>query len=118
MSNGQLTFVAVGTLVVHLLILAGAVMRRQPALAFGLNLAVAGLVLIALALDLKWLRTPVDWQVAGLAAFDLLAAAAAVLALQGYRPAALASWAVFALHLLASALAVAFVLTFKINRLI
>lgn len=118
MSNAQLTFVAVGALVVHLLSLAGAVMRRQPALAFGLNLAVAGLLLIALVQDIKWLRPPVDWQVVGLAAFELPAAAAAVLALRGYRPAALASWAVFALHLLASALAVAFVLTFKINRLI
>ena len=79
----------------------------------------ATVALIALASNLRWLRTPVDLQVAGLAVLEIVVVTLAALALaRGYRAAVVGSWIVFALHLLASGLAVVFVLTFKITRLI
>lgn len=118
MSNSQLTFVVVAVLAIHLLVLGEVLIRRRPAHAFGWNLALAGALLAALAFDPKWLRAPVDLQAAGLFAFEALAVLVSILALRGYRAAMIGSWVVFALHLLASGLAVVFVLTFKINRLI
>jgi hypothetical protein len=119
MSNLQLTILVVAALLAHGLALAVALMRRRPEPASILNLAVGGLALVALAQDPRWLRPPVDLQVAGLAAAELAAVVIAALALaRGYRAAIVGSWVVFGLNFLASGLAVAFVVTFKITRLI
>jgi hypothetical protein len=118
-SNLQLTMVAVTALAAHVLALAAAVMHRGPQAAFSVNLAVAGVALIVLATNLRWLRAPIDLPVVGLALLEVLVFALTALALaRGYRAAVAGSWAAFALHFLASALAVVFVLTFKITRLI
>ena len=119
MSNLQLTILAAAALLAHVLALAFALMRRRPEPALILNLAVGGVGLVALAQDLRWLRPPGDPQVAGPAAVELAAVVLALLALRGrHRAAVVGSWVVFGLNFLASGLAVAFVLTFKITRLI
>ena len=119
MSNLQLTILAVAALLAHVLALAFALMRRRPGPALVLNLLVGGVALVALARDLRWLRPPVDLQVAGLAAVEFATVVLAALALRGrHRVAVVGSWVVFGLNFLASGLAVAFVLTFKITRLI
>ena len=119
MSNLQLTILAMAALVAHVLALAFALMRRRPEPALILNLLVGGVALVALALDLRWLRPPVDLQIAGLAAVEFAAVVLAALALRGrHRAAIVGSWIVFGLNFLASGLAVAFVFTFKIPRLI
>jgi hypothetical protein len=118
-SNLQLTIVAVAALAVHVLALAAALMHRGHQGAFGVNLAVGGVALIALATNLRWLRAPIDLQVAALAVVEVLVVILAALALaRGYRAAVVGSWIAFGLNFLASALAVAFVFTFKITRLI
>jgi hypothetical protein len=118
-SNLQLTVVAVTALTAHVLAVAAAVMHRGPQAAFSVTLAIAAVVLIVLATNLRWLRAPIDLQVAGLALLEVLVFALTALALaRGYRAAVAGSWVAFALHFLTSALAVIFVLTFKITRLI
>jgi hypothetical protein len=118
LSNGQLTFVALAALAIHLLTLAAVWIRHRPQPLFALNLVVAGSMLAALMRDLKWLRAPVDLPVAALACAELLIVALALAAFKPYSAARVGSWIAFALHLLASGVAVAFVLTFKITRLI
>ena len=119
MSNLQLTLATVAALLAHVLALAAALMHRGPQAAFGLNFTVAVVALVALASNLRWLRTPVDLPVAGLAVLEILVLALAALAqARGYRAAVAGSWIVFALHFLASGLAAVFALTFKITRLI
>jgi hypothetical protein len=118
MSNVQLTVVTVAVLLAHVTALAIAASRRRARPALSLNLVVAGATLVNLATDWRWLRPPLDVQVAGLAAFELLVLAMALLALAHHRPAVVGSWIAFGLHGLASVLAVVFVLTFKITRLI
>jgi hypothetical protein len=118
-SNLQLTILAVTALAAHVLALAAAVMHRGPQAAFSVNLAVAAGALIVLAMNLRWLRAPIDLPVVGLALLEVLVFVLTAWALaRGYRPAVAGSWVAFALHFLASALAVVFALTFKITRLI
>jgi hypothetical protein len=118
-SNLQLTIVAVAALAAHVLALAAAVMHRGHHTAFWLNLTIAAVVLTIMATNLRCLRAPIDLQVAGLVILEILVATLTALALsRGYRVAVAGSWAVFALHFLASGLAVVFVFTFKITRLI
>ncbi|WP_372783886.1 hypothetical protein [Phenylobacterium sp.] len=119
MSNLQLTMIAVAALLAHLLALGVAIWRRRTRPAFGLNILVAGLTLLILVQDLRWLTAPVDLQVAGLAAVEALALVLSALALRGrYRAAMVGAWVGFALNFLASGLAVLFVFAFKITRLI
>jgi hypothetical protein len=119
MSNLQLTLVALAALLTHVLALVVAVTRRRVEPALIVNLAVGAVVLVALAQDLRWLRPSIDLQVAGLAAVEFAAVAIAVLALWGrHRAAFVGSWVVFGLNFLANGLAVAFIFTFKITRLI
>jgi hypothetical protein len=119
MSNLQLTILALAALAAHVLALVFAVMRRRTEPALILNLAVGGVALVALARDLRWLHPPVDLQVAGLAAAELAAVVISALALRWrYRAAVVGSWVLFGFNFLASGLAVAFVFTFKITRLI
>jgi hypothetical protein len=119
LTNLQLTVLALAALLAHALALAFAIMRGRAEPALILNLAVGGVVLVALAQDLRWLRPPVDLQVAGLAAVEFAAVVVAALAVWGrYRAAFVGSWVVFGVNFLASGLAVAFIFTFKITRLI
>lgn len=119
MSNLQLTVLALAALVAHILALAFAVMRGRTEPALIVNLAVGGFALVALAQNLRWLRPPVDLQVAAVAAVEFAAVVIAALALWGhYRAAVMGSWVVFGVNFLASGLAVAFIFTFKITRLI
>lgn len=118
-SNLQLTLVALAALLGHVLALTAAVVWRRAEPAFILNLAVACVALIVLVRDLRWLRAPIDWQVAVLVALEVLILLIAVLALRaGYRAAIVGSWIAFGLNFLASGLAVIFVFTFKVTRLI
>ena len=117
MSNDQLTIVAVGAVLIQLLVLGAALARRQPVQVFGFTLGVACILLGALALNPRWMKAPVDLPVAGFALFEVLAGLVAAMALRGYRAARVGTWITFTLHLAASVLAVAFVLSFKINRL-
>jgi hypothetical protein len=118
MSNGQLTLVTLVTLLAHVLALTVAIWLRRVQPAIVVNLAVAGLALIVLASNLRWLRAPVDWPVVGLAVVEALIVVVALLALARHQAAIVSSWIAFGAHFLASGLAVAFALTFRITRLI
>jgi hypothetical protein len=118
MSNGQLTLVTLVALVAHVLALTIAIWLRRAQPAIVVNLAVAGLTLIVLASNLRWLRAPVDLPVVGLAAVEVLIVVLAMLALARHQAAIVSSWVAFGVHFLASGLAVAFALTFRITRLI
>jgi hypothetical protein len=118
LSNDQLKFLALAALAIHVVALTAALLRRRSGIAPLVNLPVGVLMLIALTVDLKWLRAPIDLQVVGLAVFEVLVVVAALMALRRHRAAIIGSWVAFALHLLANGLAVAFILTFKITRLI
>jgi hypothetical protein len=118
MSNIQLTVVTLAVFLAHVAALAMAGRRRQACPVISLNLIVAGATLIYLVTDWRWLRPPMDRPMAGLAAFEILVLAVALLALARHRAAVVGSWIAFGLHFVASALAVVFALTFKITRLI
>jgi len=119
MSNGQFAALTLLVLAAHLLAL-GAVFtgahRNGPMLL--LNAAVALAVLVYVAAHPKAFAYGIDWQVVGLAVFEAFALGAAILAWRGMGAALIASRGVFALHLAASAAAVAFALLFRITRLI
>jgi len=118
MTNIQLTLATLLILAAHLATLTAAVLKRTSIPILWLNLAVASVVLIYLALHPRWLAAPVDGQMAGLAVFEAVSALAAVMALRGVRLAGAVSWGLFGVHLLASIAAVAFALLFRITRLI
>ncbi len=116
MTNFQLDVLVVGLLALHIAALALALARRgRPWL--WLNALVATGLLIGVALNPRAFLPPIDWQLAALAGFEIAVLIATVFALRGALPAVIASWAVFALHLIASGLATVFALTFKITRL-
>ncbi|MEO6338846.1 MAG: hypothetical protein ABIO39_02305 [Caulobacteraceae bacterium] len=118
MSNLQFTVLAWAALAAHIGALAMALTRRGTASMLALNLAIAAVVLIYLVARPRWMAAPVDGQKLALAAFEILALAGAVLALRGVRFAGAASWAAFGVHAAASVAMVAFVMLFRITRLI
>ena len=118
MSNLQFTALAWAALAAHVGALAMALTRRGTTPMLGLNLAVAAAVLIYLVARPRWMAAPVDGQKLALAVFEIAVLAAAALALRGVRFAGAASWAGFGVHALASAAMVAFVMLFRITRLI
>ena len=118
MSNLQFTVLAWAALAAHIGALAMALTRRGTAAMLGLNLAVAVGALVYLVAKPYWMAAPVDGQKLGLAAFEIAVLAAATLALRGVRFAGAASWAGFGMHALASVAMVAFVMLFRITRLI
>jgi hypothetical protein len=118
-SNSQLTAIVIAVLVAHIATLAIVVLRRRniaPLLL--LNGAVALAVLAYLAMHPRWLRQPIDGQLVALAVFEALVLATAVLAARQVSVARICSWLMFGAHFAVSALAVAFALLFKIDRLI
>ncbi len=118
MSNTQLTVAMLAVLAAHVAALVAALLpKRGAGPLLVLNLAVAGVLLVLVA-SYPRLLDPVDWQLLGLAAFELVALAAAVAGLRRVGWAVPISCIVFGLHFLASAGAVAFALTFRITRLI
>jgi hypothetical protein len=105
-------------LAAHILALIAALsLKRGAGPLLALNLVVAGVLLIFVASHPRLLDDPPDWQMVGLGVFELLVIAAALAARWYARLAIPISCAVFGLHFLASAGAVAFALTFKITRL-
>jgi hypothetical protein len=64
------------------------------------------------------LRQPIDGQLVALAVFETLVPATAVLAARQVSIARIGAWLMFAAHFAVSALAVAFALLFRIDRLI
>lgn len=119
MSNTQLTAVTLVILAAHIAaLIVTLLLRRRAGALLAVNVAVASVLLLFVASHPRLLADPVDWQVLGLTAFELLAVAAAVAARWYVRLAVPISCVVFAVHLVASAAAVAFALTFKITRLI
>jgi hypothetical protein len=119
MSNGQLTALTIALALAHFGVLGGVLLRRTGmAPMLGLNLALALVVLTYIGLHPRAFSPPADWQVVGLAGFEALVLASAVMAWRGLGVAVAGSWVGFAVHLLASLGAVALALLFKINRLI
>ena len=118
MSNRQLIFLVAALLAAHLAVLVLALLRRGPPVALWLTAADAAAVLGWQALHPRAFRAPVDWPVVALAGFEVLVLAVVVLAGRGGRLAGAAVCVAFALHLVASGLAVVFALTFRITRLI
>ena len=119
MSNTALTVLAIAVLAAHGLV-GIAALRLGPwsAPVAALNLLVGAAVLVAIAFDGHVFRQPLDWQILGLAAFELLTVTAAILAVRSDRSVILICCVVFGLHFAASAAAVTFMLTFRITRLI
>ena len=118
MSNLQFIVLAWATLAAHIATLTMALTRRGTGSMLGLNLTVAAVVLVYLIAKPYWMAAPVDGQKLALAAFEVVAVVVVVLAVRGVRFAGAASWAVFAVHAAASVTMVAFVMLFRITRLI
>lgn len=119
MSNTQLTAITLLVLAVHIVALtASLLLKRGAGALLAVNLSVAGIILTYVALHPNWLDSPVDWQILGLAVFELVAVVAAIATRWRVRLAVPISCMIFGVHSLASASAVAFALTFKITRLI
>ena len=119
MSNSQLTATVIVVLVAHVVALAIAVLRgRNIAPLLFLNGAVALAVLAYLAIHPRWLRQPIDGQLATLAVFEALVLTMATLASRRVGIARICSWLMFGAHFAVSGLALAFALTFRISRLI
>jgi hypothetical protein len=118
MSNGELKHLVLGLFGLHLAVLALGLWRPGRPAVLGLSALDAAAVLLWLALHPTGFRPPVDWPVVALGAFEGLVLIAVAMAARGLRPAVAAVWFAFAVHLIASGLAVAFALTFKITRLI
>lgn len=118
MSNSQLDVLVVAVLIVHLLVLAiASAKRRFRSAVLWLNAADAAVVLVWLAINRQWAHPPLDWPVVGLGVFDLAALTASVLAIRRVRGALVAAWITFSGHVVISALAAVFALTFKFTRL-
>lgn len=118
MSNTLLNALTVVVLAAHVAALVAAIVRHNAVPILALNLVAGAAILLALAANHSWATAPIDWQLAAMAVFEIVAAC---LALAGFRRLRLArplSCAVFGVHLLASAALVLFALTFKITRLI
>jgi hypothetical protein len=117
-SNTELTVVTLAALAAHIAALTAALLlRRGTGALLPVNLVVACVLLGFVASHPRYFQDPVDWQVAGMAAFELFAIAAAVAARWHVWFAAPISCIVFGVHFLSSAGAVAFALTFKMTRL-
>lgn len=118
-ANAVFVLVACLALAVHLAVLVW-VLRAQTGI-HGLlcvNVAVAGLVLAYQLSRAQYiLRPPVDRQQLALAGFEALAVASAAWAYGGHRLPGVIAYAVFGLHLFASAAAVLFVLTVRFDRM-
>ena len=117
MSNGQLDLLVLVLLGLHLAVLALGLMRRGRPAVLWLSGGDAAAALASLAFHPMAFRPPVDWPMVAFAAFEIAVLAVVVMAVRGVRAAGTAVWFAFAAHLVASGLAVAFALTFKINRL-
>jgi hypothetical protein len=119
MSNTRLTAITIVVLAAHIVTLAIVALRtRNIAPMLLLNGAVALAVLGYLAMHPRWLRQPIDWQLALLALFEALVLTMAVLAARQVSVARICSWLMFGGHFAVSGLAVAFALMFRISRLI
>jgi hypothetical protein len=124
--NDLFRAIALAVLAAHGAALIAALVRRRVVRAIpALNLALALVVVLYLVSRigsnpylLANAREGLDPTEVGLVAFEIGVAVAAAAAFARLRFAAPISAAAFGLHLLASAAAVAFVLTFKIDRLI
>ena len=118
MNNDELILLAIVAFGLHLLGLGVAIFRRRPQVIARIGLIFAATILFLLAFTLRWPPGPLNVPAAGLALLELIVAAAAINAMRSRSRWAMAgAWAGFGLHTLMSALAVLFVLTFRINRL-
>jgi hypothetical protein len=118
MSNAEFKLIVVALLGVHLAVLALTAILHTRSPVTWLVGADAAAVLAWMALHPRAFHAPIDWPVVALAVFEALVLITAALALRGVRLAGGAVWLAFALHTVASGLAVAFALTFKMTRLI
>ena len=122
MNDDALKVLALVALAMHLLALGVALIRRRPQVIARIGLIFAATILFLLAFSLHWPPRPVNMAAVVLAVLELFVAAAAINAMRrsglASRWAMVGAWAGFGLNTLLSALAVLFVLTFRINRLI
>jgi hypothetical protein len=118
MSNGELKLLVLVLLGLHAGVLALGLMRRGRPAVLWLSGGDAAAALASLATHPAAFHPPLDWPVVAFAAFEALVLVCVAMAVRGVRFARAAVWFAFAVHLVASGLAVAFALTFKITRLI
>ena len=118
MSNAEFKLIVVALLVLHVGVLALAAIPHTRSPVPWLVGADAAAVLTWMALHPRAFHAPIDWPVVVFAIFEALVLVAAAMALRGVRFAGAAVWLAFALHTVASGLAVAFAFTFKMTRLI
>lgn len=118
MSNAELKLLVVALFGLHAAVLAlGLTRRGRPAVPWLVG-ADAALVLAWTAFHPRAFASPVDRPVVALAVFEMFVLVAAVTALRGVHVARAAVWLAFALHIIASGLAVAFAFMFRMTRLI
>jgi hypothetical protein len=118
MSNDELTLLAIVAFGLHLLALGVAIVRRRPQVIARVGLIFAATILFLLAFTLHWPPRALNVPAVVLTVLELIIAAAAINAMRsGSRRALAGAWLGFGLHTVMSALAVLFVLTFRINRL-
>jgi hypothetical protein len=118
MSNAQLTALTGIILAAHVgVAIAAAVRRRRAAPMRVLNAAMGAATLAYLGVHPRLFASPVDLQIIALGLFEAGVLLAAATAARGVRATLAVSWIAFAIHLAASAGAVAFALLFKITRL-
>ena len=117
MSDDTLKLLTLALFALHAGVLVLGLMRRGRAAVLWLSGADAAAALAWLAFHPAALRPPVDWPVLGIAGLEGLVLVAVAMAVRGVRRAMAAVWAALVVHLVASGLALAFVLTFRITRL-
>ena len=119
MSDTLITAVIVTVLAAHVVALGLAFLRKRGAWLFlALNAVLAMAALTQLCTRPWSYEGRLDTQIVAAAMFEVLVLAMAGLAARGVRLARWGSWLAFALHFVASILAVAYALLFKIDRLI
>lgn len=118
MSNAEFKLVVVALLGLHAGALALAAILRTRSPVLWLVGADAAAVLAWMAFHPTAFYSPIDRPVVVFGVFEALVLVAVIMAHGGNRLGRAAVWLAFALHTVASGLAVAFALTFKITRLI
>jgi hypothetical protein len=117
MGNQVFTALAVTMLALHVGAFVLAVTRRGATAAPILVCGVAAAFLIWMGFHPRPFKPPVDTLVVGVTAFEAVILIAAALALRGTAPTRWLVWLGFGFNAVCSALAVAFVLLFKMDRL-
>ena len=119
MSNALLKLLCAGALIAHLIaVTASLYPARRATPLLNVNVVVAALSIAAMLIAPPTFRLPIDWQIVAGLVIEACVVALAIAALRGHRIARAPSVAMFLVHLILSAAATVFALTFSMNRLI